>query len=115
MIDDKKCEDAGIELIERLAIDATRARGVMVGEGLWVRELTPAEAHSIKLRGDDPRDLVVVDVNDPEGGKALDSLCAKHGALPSTLRSRTSRGMHYYFRCFGGPKEYAQIFVKRKP
>ena len=82
MIDDKKCEDAGIELIERLAIDATRARGVMVGEGLWVRELTPAEAHSIKLRGDDPRDL---------------------------------RGMHYYFRCFGGPKEYAQIFVKRKP
>ena len=78
MSEDKKCEDAGIELIERLAIDAARARGVMVGEGLWVRKLTPAEAHSIKLRGDDTRDLVVVDVNDPEGGAALDALCAKH-------------------------------------
>ena len=44
---------------------------------------------------------VVLDVDGPEGEKALAELEAKHGKLPATLTARTGKGRHLYFDANG--------------
>lgn len=50
--------------------------------------------------------LVVIDVDGPDGGAALEALSAERGALPVTLTVRTGRGAHYYFRC---PEDFGPV------
>lgn len=42
--------------------------------------------------------VVVLDVDGEEGERSLKELEHKHGPLPDTVRSKTSRGWHYYFK-----------------
>jgi hypothetical protein len=42
-------------------------------------------------------ELVVLDVDGPEGARALAELETEHGPLPATRRARTGRGRHLYF------------------
>jgi Bifunctional DNA primase/polymerase, N-terminal/AAA domain/Primase C terminal 1 (PriCT-1) len=44
---------------------------------------------------------VVLDVDGPEGEKALAALESEHGPLPETLTARTGRGRHLYFAANG--------------
>jgi putative DNA primase/helicase len=47
-------------------------------------------------------DLLVIDVDGPEGAKNLSLLEQRIGSLPDSSRVRTSRGLHIYLKC---PKE----------
>ncbi|MFA0888143.1 MAG: phage/plasmid primase, P4 family [Synergistales bacterium] len=42
--------------------------------------------------------LLVIDVDGPEGEKALKTLQEAHGDLPSTLQAKTGKGFHLYFQ-----------------
>lgn len=42
--------------------------------------------------------LFVVDVDGATGKNSLRALTTKHGKLPKTVKVKTSRGVHYYFR-----------------
>ena len=45
-----------------------------------------------------PSRLVVIDVDGPEGERALADIQAEHGKLPETWETWTSRGRHLYYR-----------------
>lgn len=42
--------------------------------------------------------LIVVDVDGEEGKKSLSELLKRHGKLPITVKVKTGKGKHYYFR-----------------
>jgi hypothetical protein len=46
-------------------------------------------------------DLVVIDIDGPDGARALDELQTEHGPLPVTRAVRTGRGLHLYFAVHG--------------
>ena len=48
-------------------------------------------------------DLVVLDVDGPDGEESLRALKAQHGRLPKTVTVMTGRGYHLYFRHPGRP------------
>lgn len=43
-------------------------------------------------------DLLVVDVDGPEGAESLKALEAENAPLPETITVKTGKGVHYYFR-----------------
>jgi len=49
-------------------------------------------------------DLIVIDVDGPEGSQSLEALEAQHEPLPPTLSASTGRGVHRYYRCPEGIK-----------
>ena len=46
-------------------------------------------------------ELVVIDVDHPDGRRALERLQREHERLPETLRARSARGEHVYFAAAG--------------
>lgn len=43
-------------------------------------------------------DLLVLDIDGAKGKKSLHKLVAEHGKLPRTVKVKTGKGLHYYFR-----------------